>query len=221
MFPTVHPDIFVNVLHPPSFVETESCRSCEGQECDQQEMNQITNCDKTAGPNSPYYCGPRSCDGPRYVRGQPSRSTPGVLLSEKYVTEFDKDDNEGSAVDFNLVFRNSVRYVKELQNNWSKLTPEQREVILKDLGPGIGNLMSKKLESFSGNVKDLTEQDKNIVAYLTENPDNFKSILNHMKNNNVLKSYVNYNYSNEMMITVIVIVVVFLLLGVACGSVFR
>ena len=43
------------------------------------------------------------CDGPRYTRGQPSRETPGVLMTElqdKYITEFE------------LPYRNIERYIK-------------------------------------------------------------------------------------------------------------
>lgn len=58
-----------------------------------------------------------TCVGPRYTRTQPSRETPGVLLDDKYIVEF------------NLPYRNLVRYVKEVEKDWSKLTDEQKQII--------------------------------------------------------------------------------------------
>ena len=48
------------------------------------------------------------CAGPRYIRGQPNRESPGILLNsveDKYIAEFD------------LPFRNLVRYIKKLKAN--------------------------------------------------------------------------------------------------------
>jgi len=61
-----------------------------------------------------------NCTGPRLVRNQPSRESPGVLLdsvTDKYVTEF------------TVPFRNSVRSLKTLKMNWDKLDPEQQKLI--------------------------------------------------------------------------------------------
>jgi hypothetical protein len=50
------------------------------------------------------------CAGPRYIRDQPNRESPGILLTtDKYVAEFD------------LPFRNLMRYIKEIEDQWSKL----------------------------------------------------------------------------------------------------
>lgn len=61
-----------------------------------------------------------SCDGPRLTRGQPSREAPGILMSEiqnQYVAEFE------------LPFRNVLRYSKEISNNWDRLDENQRNSV--------------------------------------------------------------------------------------------
>lgn len=68
----------------------------------------------------PSFIETEDCDGPRYVRGQPSRETPGVLMTEmqdKYVTEFE------------LPYRNIERYIKEIGNNWNRLDDKQRSLV--------------------------------------------------------------------------------------------
>jgi hypothetical protein len=68
----------------------------------------------------PSFIETEDCDGPRYVRGQPSRETPGVLMTEmqnKYITEFE------------LPYRNIERYIKEIGNNWNRLDDKQRSLV--------------------------------------------------------------------------------------------
>jgi hypothetical protein len=74
-----------------------------------------------------------SCQGPRYIRNQPSRETPGVLLADKYIVEYDQMDNTSKSVDFNLPFRSAFKYTKELQNNWAKLDQDQKNVLMQNL----------------------------------------------------------------------------------------
>lgn len=65
-----------------------------------------------------------SCSGPRYVRSQASRESGGVLLNEceaKYVPQFE------------LPHRNISRYIGEIQQNWDKITPKDKELITKNL----------------------------------------------------------------------------------------
>jgi hypothetical protein len=67
-----------------------------------------------------------SCSGPRLLRIQPSRETPGVLLNdvtEKYVSEF------------TVPFRNSVRTLKTLKMNWEKVPDSDKEKIMSMVGP--------------------------------------------------------------------------------------
>jgi hypothetical protein len=68
----------------------------------------------------PSFIETEDCDGPRYIRGQPSRETPGVLMTEmqnKYITEFE------------LPYRNIERYIKEIGNNWNRLDDKQRALV--------------------------------------------------------------------------------------------
>jgi hypothetical protein len=73
------------------------------------------------------------CEGPRFVRTQPSRETAGVLLSEcstKYITEFE------------LPYRNLTAYIRSLQTNWIRLTDEQKEEVVRDLIANIPSLQN-------------------------------------------------------------------------------
>jgi hypothetical protein len=95
----------------------------------------------------PSFIETEDCDGPRYIRGQPSRETPGVLMTEiqdKYITEFE------------LPYRNIERYIKEIGNNWNRLDDKQRAVV-KQSFQSMG--MMGKLESFTkerfGDVTDM------------------------------------------------------------------
>ena len=118
-------------LHPAGFVETGTCSGC---------------------------------DGPRYVPIQPSRETPGILLADKYITEFDKIENMSNEVsnevDFNLPFRNSIMYSKQLQNNFEKLDADQQAYITNMLnsigsnGPNGPNssLRSRALSSLGSSL---------------------------------------------------------------------
>ena len=65
-----------------------------------------------------------TCTGPRYTRSQPNRESSGVLLNsvtDKYVAEFD------------IPYRNIIRYVKEMENNWPKLDQRQRDIVSNSL----------------------------------------------------------------------------------------
>jgi hypothetical protein len=96
-----------------------------------------------------------SCTGPRYIRSQPNRESPGVLLdsvTDKYVAEFD------------LPYRNITRYVKEIENNWPKLDPRQKEIVANSL-----NMFSlvdgtkdtdRKISTQESEIKELSEKLK-------------------------------------------------------------
>lgn len=61
------------------------------------------------------------CSGPNYIRNQKSRESPGILMTEiqdKYIPEFE------------LPYRNVLRYIKEVENNWNKLDSNQRLSII-------------------------------------------------------------------------------------------
>lgn len=73
------------------------------------------------------------CEGPRFVRTQPSRETPGVLLNEcsdKYIPEFE------------LPYRNLASYIKSLQASWIRLTDEQKELVVSDLVAHVPSLQN-------------------------------------------------------------------------------
>jgi hypothetical protein len=117
-------------LHPPGFIETESC------------------------------------DGPRYTRGQPSRENTGVTMTEiqdKYIPEFE------------LPYRNVMRYIKEVENNWNRLDEDQRNSIRKSFdNMNIGN----KVENFNnGELFEVMSKD-NSIKYIFEKENNINKLLN-------------------------------------------
>ncbi len=92
------------------------------------------------------------CAGPRYVREQPSRETPGILLNEvtdKYVAEF------------NLPYRNVYRSIKDLQNNWDLLDQTQKDAVISLIKV---NPASKTPEQFSklSALKPVSALDQNM-----------------------------------------------------------
>jgi hypothetical protein len=94
----------------------------------------------------PSFIETEDCDGPRYTRGQPSRETPGVLMTEmqnKYITEFE------------LPYRNIERYIKEIGNNWDRLDDKQRQLVRKSF-QGMG--LIGKVETFAdvGSSEEVT-----------------------------------------------------------------
>jgi hypothetical protein len=67
------------------------------------------------------------CVGPTLMREQPSRETAGVLLSElssKYIS------NDA----MNLPYRNSVRTLRDLKTNWSRLSDDNKREVLEIVG---------------------------------------------------------------------------------------
>lgn len=97
-----------------------------------------------------------SCNGIRYVRGQPNRESPGVTMTEiqdKYIPEFE------------LPFRNIDRYIHEMNNNWDRLNPEQRraaQASFERMG------MLNKKESFGNTVH---ESVMDVAKYIAQQPE--------------------------------------------------
>jgi len=121
-------------LHPPAFIETESC------------------------------------DGPRYVRGQPSREQTGVTMTEiqnKYIAEFE------------LPYRNIERYIKEIANNWNRLDEKQRQLVRKSFeSMGMGTKIEGSVEpGSSGDIEELftntaaSVDNIKFLRYLASNPN--------------------------------------------------
>jgi len=104
-----------------------------------------------------------SCTGPRYTRTSPSRETPGVLLNsvtDKYVTEF------------NLPYMNVARYVKEVESNWSKLSPEQKNIILQSIAKFQGD--ATNIDTFANDGSDMSST---YLTYLQTNPSSLGPFL--------------------------------------------
>jgi hypothetical protein len=149
------------------------------------------------------------CDGPRYVPIQPSRETPGILLADKYITEFDKAENMPS-VDFNLPFRNSIMYTKQLKNNYDLLDQEQKNYV--------SNLLSD-VGTITGNGKNSQKAMRN----LSNEEEAIDDILDKMYSNDSMKSgmdaWVNkqfYKNPNNI-VGIVFIVLLFIILGSLCG----
>lgn len=115
-----------------------------------------------------------SCSGPRYIRSQPSRESAGVLLNEceaKYIPAFE------------LPYRNVTRYIKEIQENWNRISPSDKNEIYKNLMHNLPQLHSMN-NSNSNNVETLeTNIMQFIKSYIELNPyDNTKSVLDALYN---------------------------------------
>lgn len=108
------------------------------------------------------------CDGPKYIRGQPSRSSDGVIMTEiqdKYIPEFE------------LPYRNIERYIKEMSNNWHRLNQQQREMArLSFEKMGMGTKLNPQ-ENFS--QESILESAKFIAKEPTSRP---KELLNMLWN---------------------------------------
>lgn len=152
-----------------------------------------------------------NCDGPRYVPIQPSRETPGILLSDKYITEFNKAENMPDS-DFNLPFRNSVMYTKQLKSNFELLNDDQKMEIKQMIGEigGIGALKNFKRESFGARTDGIT-------------PDNIGDHLDELYSDPDLKSGIDYWVSTQFsknpsnIVACVFIILLFIGLGALCG----
>jgi hypothetical protein len=110
----------------------------------------------------PAFIETEGCDGPRYTRGQLSRESPGILMSDiqdKYIPEFE------------LPYRNIDRYIHEMKNNWNRLNSEQRKAAVqsfKDMGMYGGK------EMFS---QEQPQEVRTCMTYLYSNPNKIGELL--------------------------------------------
>lgn len=114
----------------------------------------------------PAFIETESCDGPRYTRGQPSRETIGVTMTEiqdKYIPEFE------------LPYRNIKRYIKEIVNNWDRLDEDQRNSIRESFNEM--KINHNIIEKFS-NEETSPDNLDNSVRYVLKEHDNIKKLLN-------------------------------------------
>ncbi len=102
----------------------------------------------------------QGCDGPKYIRGQPNRETPGVTMTEiqdKYIPEFE------------LPYRNIERYIHEMNNNWDRLSPEQRRSAQASFERmGMKNKLTGSKETF-GNTTH--ESVMSVAKYVAQQPE--------------------------------------------------
>ena len=101
------------------------------------------------------------------TRNQPSRETPGILLADKYITEFDK-------VDFNGPFRGAIQNVKELNKNFAKLDQNQKNSVASDflVGGPFYDFISDIMIPVSETIEPV--QVKHALSELASNPDTKK-----------------------------------------------
>lgn len=105
------------------------------------------------------------CSGPKNVRNQPSRESQGVLMTEQLSNKY--------ANEFDLPFQNLSRYIKQINNNWDRLTPEQKNMIVKQF---VDMDIKSSKESFENayGIKD-------VMDYVKTNPkENVPQILDMM-----------------------------------------
>jgi len=146
-----------------------------------------------------------TCVGPRYTRNTYSREHKGVLLDEitdKYVGEF------------NLPFMNVSRYIKEVNNNWSKLNQEQKNMILKSLDKMKLDREDDFTNTSDDNVSDPSGTTTAFLNYLQSNPIALNSFLNSLKAdpvlNPILQNYIASNSMSAMGILMIVCLILFI-----------
>lgn len=155
-----------------------------------------------------------SCAGPRYIRTQPNRESSGVLLdsvTDKYVAEFD------------LPYRNLIRYTKEIENEWPKLDSHQKEIIKNSLSMfvyeskmGNDDSTQPSIEAFTDDIiiepvpepintndvtnrnYDVTNRNYDVAKYLSENPHQVPNLLDYLAMNDKTSSSVSsWCYQNS------------------------
>ena len=112
-----------------------------------------------------------SCDGPRYIREQPSRSSnvqgsgPDAFGPGDYITEYS----------INVPYKNLLAYTKEIEDQWTQLTPEQKDVVSNSLSL----FVMKNPESITGLNQILQDNNKlqnDLVRSLELNNKNIDNI---------------------------------------------
>lgn len=178
------------------------------------------------------------CDGPRYVRGQPSRETGGVIMTN------DSSDNNPDVsfqamndkyvTNWNLPFRNLVSFVEEMEDQWTKLSNDQKYVISNMLtffitkhpdvltNKSFQLVVNKNKENFSQpdttfeNISDfIKSDDSNIDKILNL----FQTLYNDKLNNWIKNNWEqNYIYINNLRTTIIIIfIILMILIGILIG----
>ncbi len=145
-----------------------------------------------------------TCEGPRYVRSQPSRETPGVILNEvtdKYVSEF------------TVPFRNSTRALKTFKMNWDRVPDSDKEKIMTIVGPFTKNVPMnqavRNIFSGDGTPEPKLTNLKNILDNINHPDESMKQTYSEeeMKNlKNDLREWVVETYWYLILIIVILFI---------------
>jgi hypothetical protein len=112
------------------------------------------------------------CTGINYIRSQPSRESQGLILEDinKYVASFD------------LPLQNVLRYVKEVDNNWNRLSQEQKNLVSESIqkmnqGPSGVN----KSADIATNATPPVDINS-CINFLSINPTDVTTVLNTLWN---------------------------------------
>jgi hypothetical protein len=131
----------------------------------------------------PAFVETEGCDGPKYIRGQPSREEPGVIMTDiqdKYITEFE------------LPYRNIQRYIKEMNNDWNRLNESQKNLArqsFQKMGLSDQIKTDKAKETFAeSNSGIIDNQISSFISYLSIDPkNNPKKFMNVLMNTTTLE----------------------------------
>ena len=170
------------------------------------------------------------CDGPRYIREQPSRSADHVYDEnhDDIVTEWSID----------LPYRNLLGYVRSIENQWHKLDSKQKDIISNSLSLfvmknpdsilGLNNFIKgteeekqellNKLNSIEQKYfkLDSFSSDPEKTANISETLNNI-SKNNSMEFNNWMFTHGWYQTTDTNIFLCVLLLVIFLLIGVGIG----
>jgi hypothetical protein len=159
----------------------------------------------------PSFIETEDCDGPRYTRGQPSRENAGVLMEDKYVTEFE------------LPMRNLKRYTKEIKNNWNRLTPEQRAIIMESFD--IKETFANEIPSDEVSSDEVMGEIIKMKTYLDAHPKSSGALLDLImdnQNDSVAKNDImkwniknfekfNLNWKSGLIVSILLLIIICLI----------
>lgn len=114
-----------------------------------------------------------SCDGPRYVREQPSRSSPVVGSGLGSGPNPDYYLTENTLV---LPYKNLLEYTKEIENQWGMLDQSQKDIISNSLSLFI----MKNPDSVVG-----------LNSFIQSNDEEKKELINRLETVNKKESFAN------------------------------
>lgn len=154
-----------------------------------------------------------TCDGPRYVREQPSRSSPVVGSGVGSGPNPDYYLTENNLV---LPYKNLLEYTKEIENQWTMLDQPQKDIISNSLSlfimknpdavVGLNSFIQSNDEEKQQLINRLESVNKkesfanettvaDIISYLNVDPDNrVNAVLDEINNMSVKNKDTNINH---------------------------